>query len=187
MPGSTGDLLACWNSLGRLVRQKNRWKTVHACIWWTISKERNSRCFEDRCSSIHKIKMNCLLLFHFWCKMNSRCCRFTLRCNRILVRWTWTHEQGHTFAVFEIVNMAWHKFFTQPFEVVSFTLYYSINIVRIFLKLVTLIELHFLRPNSLATWEFFFPTLTKWNVKADGLFPHFTYPWTFSVRIGHST
>lgn len=37
-------------------------------IWWTIWKERNSRCFEGRGSSIQKIKSSCISLLHFWCK-----------------------------------------------------------------------------------------------------------------------
>ncbi|WMV19357.1 hypothetical protein MTR67_012742 [Solanum verrucosum] len=40
---------------------------VPACIWWTIWKERNQRCFEGKKSNIQKIKTYCYL-FYFWCK-----------------------------------------------------------------------------------------------------------------------
>lgn len=46
---------------------QDRWKLIHACTWWTIWEERNPTCFEDRYSSTQKNKMNCILLFHFWC------------------------------------------------------------------------------------------------------------------------
>ncbi|WMV10869.1 hypothetical protein MTR67_004254 [Solanum verrucosum] len=32
-------------------------------------KKRNLRCFEDKCSSTQGIKMKCLALFYFWCKL----------------------------------------------------------------------------------------------------------------------
>jgi len=45
-----------------------RWKMAPACIWWTIWKERNQRCFEGKKSNILKIKTDCLGLYYFWCK-----------------------------------------------------------------------------------------------------------------------
>ncbi|WMV13431.1 hypothetical protein MTR67_006816 [Solanum verrucosum] len=33
-----------------------------------IWMERNQRCFENKSCSQQKLKMNCLVLFFFWCK-----------------------------------------------------------------------------------------------------------------------
>lgn len=38
------------------------------CIWWTVWRERNSRCFGGMGNQVPRINMNSLLLFHFWCK-----------------------------------------------------------------------------------------------------------------------
>ncbi|WMV25514.1 hypothetical protein MTR67_018899 [Solanum verrucosum] len=51
--------------------QQARWRIVLAAIWWTVWKERNSVCFEDTTSNMHKIKMNCIVLLYFVCvKLN---------------------------------------------------------------------------------------------------------------------
>ncbi|KAG5623143.1 hypothetical protein H5410_008361 [Solanum commersonii] len=42
-------------------------RIIPSCIWWTIWKERNDRCFEDRRSLVQDIKLKCILLFCFWC------------------------------------------------------------------------------------------------------------------------
>nr|XP_016509696.1 PREDICTED: uncharacterized protein LOC107827136 [Nicotiana tabacum] len=58
MPGTTCDLLRCWNNVGGWGRKKRWWRAIPACIWWNVWKERNDRCFEDRRSSLQKIKFN---------------------------------------------------------------------------------------------------------------------------------
>ncbi|WMV14425.1 hypothetical protein MTR67_007810 [Solanum verrucosum] len=68
MPRDTLEVLECWNKYSCQSEQKERWKIIPACIWWTVWKERNQRCFEDNHSSIQKLKMKCLALFYFWCK-----------------------------------------------------------------------------------------------------------------------
>lgn len=72
MPNNTTSLLSSWNNGGANIKQKKWWKVVLACIWWVIWKERNARVFENRPSSYQKIKLNCFLLFHFWCKESYR-------------------------------------------------------------------------------------------------------------------
>lgn len=67
MLGRIKEVLTSWKRDGDHSRQKERWKIVPACIWWTIWKERNQRCFEDNHSSIQTLKMSCLMLFYFWC------------------------------------------------------------------------------------------------------------------------
>ncbi|WMV52346.1 hypothetical protein MTR67_045731, partial [Solanum verrucosum] len=46
------------------------WELIPACIWWSLWKERNGRCFEDKRNNIQKIRMNCLSLLYFWCKQD---------------------------------------------------------------------------------------------------------------------
>ncbi|WMV20535.1 hypothetical protein MTR67_013920, partial [Solanum verrucosum] len=58
MPRDTLEVLECWNKYSTQSEQKERWKIIPACIWWTVWKERNQRCFEDNHSSIQKLKMN---------------------------------------------------------------------------------------------------------------------------------
>ncbi|WMV38554.1 hypothetical protein MTR67_031939 [Solanum verrucosum] len=67
MPRHTSEVLACWNRDGNQSEHKKRWKIVPSCIWWTIWKERNQRCFENKNIPFQSIKMNCLATFYFWC------------------------------------------------------------------------------------------------------------------------
>lgn len=68
MSKHTTDLLSCWTRRGGSKSQKRWWKAVPSCIWWTVWKKTNGRCFEDRFSSIQKIKESCNANLHFWCK-----------------------------------------------------------------------------------------------------------------------
>lgn len=68
MLGNTFELLIAWDQSRSTVRQKKWWRVILSCIWWTIWKERNSKCFEDKSKSIQKVKMNCNLNLHFLCK-----------------------------------------------------------------------------------------------------------------------
>lgn len=70
MPQSTTEMLKCWNKAGGSARQKKWCKSIPACIWWTVWKERNARCFEDSSSYTDRIKMNCVVSLYFWCKEN---------------------------------------------------------------------------------------------------------------------
>ncbi|XP_060182974.1 uncharacterized protein LOC132612920 [Lycium barbarum] len=66
--GSIKEVMKCWNRDGNAAKKEERWKIVPASIWWTVWKERNQRCFEDKQSSMQKMKMNCLAIYYFWCK-----------------------------------------------------------------------------------------------------------------------
>lgn len=68
MPKDTIGLICSWNSIRGRTCHKEWWKIVPACIWWTVWKERNARCFEGESSSTQKIKSSCISLFHFLCK-----------------------------------------------------------------------------------------------------------------------
>ncbi|XP_059310048.1 uncharacterized protein LOC132061211 [Lycium ferocissimum] len=66
--GNIKEVMKCWNRDGNAAKKEKRWKIVPASIWWTVWKERNQRCFEDKQSSMQKMKMNCLAIYYFWCK-----------------------------------------------------------------------------------------------------------------------
>ena len=68
MPYRIKDVIYSWEEAGAEATSRDRWRTVPACIWWTVWRERNARCFEDRSNPVQKIKLNCILLFCFWCK-----------------------------------------------------------------------------------------------------------------------
>uniref|UniRef100_A0A0V0HJ22 Putative ovule protein n=1 Tax=Solanum chacoense TaxID=4108 RepID=A0A0V0HJ22_SOLCH len=67
MPGKVTEALQSWEEVGVLARSRCRWRIIPANIWWTIWKERNSRCFENIENSIEQIKLNCILILCFWC------------------------------------------------------------------------------------------------------------------------
>ncbi|WMV54585.1 hypothetical protein MTR67_047970 [Solanum verrucosum] len=68
MPKSTMELLNCWKGISSRGSKENWWMTIPACIWWTLWKERNTRCFEGKSSNIQKIQSQSLSLLYFWCK-----------------------------------------------------------------------------------------------------------------------
>ncbi|WMV58899.1 hypothetical protein MTR67_052284 [Solanum verrucosum] len=68
MPRNIKEALACWNRDGNQSGHRERWKIVPACIWWSIWMERNQRCFKNKSCSMQNLKLNCIVLFFFWCK-----------------------------------------------------------------------------------------------------------------------
>ncbi|KAG5598887.1 hypothetical protein H5410_030257, partial [Solanum commersonii] len=68
MPKHTADLLSCWIRRGGSKSQKRWWGGSLHVFDGTVWKEKNARCFEDRVSSLQKIKGNCIANLHFWCK-----------------------------------------------------------------------------------------------------------------------
>ena len=68
MPSTIVDTLSRWEDAGIEAKNRNYWRTIPACIWWTIWRERNARSFEDR--SLQMIKTDCILLC-FWCTKSS--------------------------------------------------------------------------------------------------------------------
>jgi len=67
MPGKITEALSSWEGICSHAKDRSRWRIVPACIWWTIWKERNSRCFESLENDVQKIKLNFILLLCFWC------------------------------------------------------------------------------------------------------------------------
>lgn len=70
MPEHTADLLSCWTRRGDTKSQRKWWSIIPPCLWWTISPERNGRCFEDRINSIQKAKDSFIASLYFWCKQS---------------------------------------------------------------------------------------------------------------------
>lgn len=65
------NLLSCWIRRGGSKSQKKWWKVIPACIWWTVWRERNGRCFKDKFNSIQKVKWNCIISLLFWCNIEE--------------------------------------------------------------------------------------------------------------------
>ncbi|KAG5624648.1 hypothetical protein H5410_009866 [Solanum commersonii] len=60
MPRTTFEVLTHWQGIGKRGSKEDWWKNIPVCIWWTLWKERNGRCFEGKVSSSQEIKMRCL-------------------------------------------------------------------------------------------------------------------------------
>ena len=68
MPERTTHLLTYWMRRGRSKKQKKWWSLVPSCIWWSVWKERNNRCFENIANPMQKVKENCINTLYLWCK-----------------------------------------------------------------------------------------------------------------------
>ncbi|WMV54063.1 hypothetical protein MTR67_047448 [Solanum verrucosum] len=55
MPSKITHFLYSWEDAGIGVVGSDGWRIVPACIWWTIWKERNSRCFEDKAMKLIRL------------------------------------------------------------------------------------------------------------------------------------
>ena len=70
---TTLELLSRWEDIGNRGRKEHWWRTTTpASVWWTLWKERNSRCFYGHNSNLKKIRTNCISFLHFWCKKETR-------------------------------------------------------------------------------------------------------------------
>lgn len=55
MPEHTADLMSCWMKRGGSKSQKKWWRIIPSCIWWSVWRKRNGRCFEDKISSVQSM------------------------------------------------------------------------------------------------------------------------------------
>ncbi|WMV12495.1 hypothetical protein MTR67_005880, partial [Solanum verrucosum] len=67
MPSKIDETLFSWEMVGVGATNRERWRMIPASIWWTIWRERNERCFENRNNDLQEVKLKCILLFCFWC------------------------------------------------------------------------------------------------------------------------
>ena len=68
MPKTSFGMLESWEGVGRRGSQEDWWRSIPACVWWTLWKERNERCHDGKASCFQKIKMKSISLLYFWCK-----------------------------------------------------------------------------------------------------------------------
>jgi hypothetical protein len=66
MNGRVIDLLACWKGQRTNKMVLEVWRMDHLCLMWTIWKERNVRCFEDKELTMAKISNRFLTLYFQW-------------------------------------------------------------------------------------------------------------------------
>ncbi|WMV46018.1 hypothetical protein MTR67_039403 [Solanum verrucosum] len=65
MPGKITEALKSWEGSRSASKRQKQTRIVPTCIWGTICRERNSKCFENVENSMEKIKLNCLLILCF--------------------------------------------------------------------------------------------------------------------------
>lgn len=61
MPRRIIQTLEVWSRYRNLSIQKERWKIIPTCIWWSVWKE----------EILVALKTNCIVLFHFWGKQEN--------------------------------------------------------------------------------------------------------------------
>ena len=66
MPSKIDETLFGWEMAGVRATNRERWRMIPASIWWTIWRERNERCFENRNNNLQEVKLKSILLFCFW-------------------------------------------------------------------------------------------------------------------------
>jgi hypothetical protein len=67
MNGRVIDFLACWKGQrGNKMVLLEVWRMALLCLMWTIWRERNFRCFEDKELTTAEICTRFLTLLHHW-------------------------------------------------------------------------------------------------------------------------
>ncbi|KAG5585605.1 hypothetical protein H5410_046039 [Solanum commersonii] len=46
-----------WEEDGSRATIKERWRMIPTCIWWSVWRERNDRCFENRKNNLQEVKL----------------------------------------------------------------------------------------------------------------------------------
>jgi hypothetical protein len=66
MNGRVRDLLACWNGQSGNNMVKEVWRMAPLCLFWTVWKERNARCFENTEMPMAELSNRFLKLLFLW-------------------------------------------------------------------------------------------------------------------------
>ena len=67
MPSKIDETLFSWEEAGIGATNRERWRMTPVCIWWTMWRERNDRCFENRDNNLQEVKLKCILWYCFGC------------------------------------------------------------------------------------------------------------------------
>ena len=70
MPATSSDLFKCWNYNGGAVSQKKWWELAQLVYGGQFGKRGTKEFLKTKEIRCIKSKMNCILLFLFWCKEN---------------------------------------------------------------------------------------------------------------------
>ena len=65
MPSKIDETLFSWEEAAVEATNRERWRIVPACIWWTIWRERNDRCFENVENNLQEVKLKCIFVVLF--------------------------------------------------------------------------------------------------------------------------
>lgn len=68
MPHTVNELLLCCGSKED-TNDRVLWKTIPTCTGWVLWKERNSRSFEGKATSLLELKFRCLCMLALSCKL----------------------------------------------------------------------------------------------------------------------
>ncbi|WMV12818.1 hypothetical protein MTR67_006203 [Solanum verrucosum] len=62
MPRTTFEVLTHWQGIGKRGSKEDWWKNIPACIWWTLWKEMNGRCYEGKALNLYCPRYRCSIL-----------------------------------------------------------------------------------------------------------------------------
>ena len=71
MPSKIDETLFSWEEAAVEATNRERWRIVPACIWWTIWRERNDRCFEIGTTTGRKSSLNVFCCSVFGVQMST--------------------------------------------------------------------------------------------------------------------
>ena len=78
MPPKVLDVLFCWKRKFDDPHALFVWNLIPLCIWWTLWRERNDRCFENTFSSMEGLRGQLMSSLFCWAKavLGFRLCDF---------------------------------------------------------------------------------------------------------------
>ena len=85
MPSKIVDTLSRWEKAGKGARNRSYWRNIPSCIWWTIWKERNARCFKEGVEQYGKSnRLYFSFVFLAYKELPYRCRKYP-RCVRLML------------------------------------------------------------------------------------------------------
>lgn len=68
---STVDFLLSWHKQDMHKVSGYIWKSILAVVWSVMWRETNARVFDNKKDNVVNLKLKCLFLLRFWCKITS--------------------------------------------------------------------------------------------------------------------